>query len=153
MSNRDFVTISSLIDDLKIISESDYRIIGYSSKYDLLYHEWLESSLDIDDDIFRSESLLLFEIIEHYRPTYFLVNDKKRKVSISEETQEFLVVNFQPLYSHPKMRKVALISNEELSIQGQAESTMEDIDKGTISNTAQFAFFIDVTQAIDWLEI
>jgi hypothetical protein len=153
MPSRDFVTVSSLIDDLEVISESDFRIIAHSQKHDLLYHEWLESSLDIDDDIFRSESLYLFKIVEQYLPTFFLVNDKKRKTSISEETQEFLVVNFQPLYAHPKMRKVALISNEELSIQGQAESTMEDVDKGSISNTTEFAFFIDVSQGIEWLGI
>jgi hypothetical protein len=51
------------------------------------------------------------------------------------------------------MRKVALVSNEELSIQGQAESTMEDIDRNTIGNTAEFAFFIDVEQAVKWFGI
>ncbi len=150
---RDLALVSSLIDDLEIISESEYGVVGYSKEHDLMYHEWLESSLEIDDDVFRSECLHLFKILEEYRPTLFLVNDKKRKTSISEETQEFLVVNFQPLYAHPKMRKVALVSNEELSIQGQAESTMEDIDKNTSSNTAEFTFFIDVAQAVKWFGI
>lgn len=153
MPNRDLATVKSLIDDLVIISQSEYRVIGRSIKQDLVYHEWLESSLEIDDDIFRSECLLVFKILEEYRPAFFLANDKKRKAIISTEIQEFLVVNFQPLYAHPKMKKVALISNEELSIQGQVENTMEDIDKGTVDNSAEFAFFFDVTQAITWLGI
>lgn len=153
MTGRDFKIVSDLIDDLEIIQESEFRVIGYSKKHNLIYHEWLESSLEIDDDIFRSESLNLFKVVEKYRPVLFLVNDKKRKTSISKDTQEFLVVNFQPLYAHPKMRKVALVSNEELSIQGQAESTMEEIEKETISDTAQFSFFMDITQAVDWLGI
>ena len=153
MPNRDLTMVRSLVDDLEIIAQSDYRIIGYSKKHDLVYHEWLESSLEIDDDTFRSECLYVFQLIEEIRPGLFLANDKKRKAIISIELQEFLVVNFQPLYAHPRFKKLALVSNEGLSMQGQIESTMEDVDKSTISNTAEFAFFIDVTQAIEWLGI
>lgn len=151
MKNRDFTIVSSLINDIQIVHQSDYGVIGYSPKHEIIYHEWFEDAMEIDDETFKLHSLNLFNILEKYRPVFFLVNDKKRKLSISSEINEFLVMNFQPIYAHPKMKKVALISNEKLSIQGQAENAMEDVDKSTISNTSQFAFFIDVTQAVEWL--
>ena len=151
---NDFLTITSLIPDLKIISRSEYRVMAFSGRYRLLYHEWFETSLDVDDDVFRSETLELFKALELERPVYFVVNDKKRKTSISDDINEFLVVNFQPIFSHPTMKKVALISNEKLSIQGQAESTMEEVkNMAPPAVGAEFQFFIDVTQAVAWLEL
>ncbi len=151
MDTTDFIQLQKIIPEVKIIIQSNYRFIAYSSNESLLYHEWLEEGTDIDDDIFRSESLLLFEVLQKYRPTFFLVNDKKRKLSISKEINEFLVVNFQPIYAHSSMKKVALISNEMLSIQSQAESTMEDVNNSKVPSEAVFNFFIDITQAIEWL--
>jgi hypothetical protein len=149
MEINDFSQLRSLVPKMKIISESEYRLIGFSEEQSLVYHEWLDDSQDIDDDAFKSETLELFRVLERLRPAYFIVNDKKRKTSISSEINEFLVVNFQPIYSH--MKKVALVSNEKLSIQSQAESTMEDVKNVSESTGAEFNFFIDVRQAVDWI--
>jgi len=153
METSDYMLVKSLVPEIRIINETEFRLIGYTKEHALLYHEWHAHSEEIDDEIFKSHSLELFQVLEKLRPTYFLVNDKKRKLSISTEINEFLVVNFQPIYSHPTMKKVALVSNELLSIQGQAESTMEDIDKAAKSKGAEFNFFVDVTQAMQWLGI
>jgi len=141
--------LKSLIPDADIVMETDYRIIVYSKSCSLVYHEWKETSLDIDDDTFKSEALDLFKMMEKLKPDYLLPNDKKRKTSISPEINEFLVVNFQPFYA--KMKKVALVNNEMLSIQGQAEHTMEDVEKATPDGMAQFNFFDSVEQAIKWM--
>ncbi len=153
METSDFSVVLQLVPDMKIISRSEHRIVGFSEKHSLLYHEWLESSLDIDDEIFKSQGLEFFEVLEQLRPAYLIANDKKRKLSISSEINEFLVVNFQPIFSHPSMKKVGLVSNEMLSIQGQAESTMEEIKNSSAPKGATSNFFIDVSQAVEWLEL
>ena len=145
----DFTLLKTLIPDSEIIFETDYRIIAYSKKRSLIYHEWLETSLEIDDETFKSEALELFAIMTRLQPDYLLPNDKKRKTSISDEINEFLVVNFQPFYA--KMKKVALVSNEMLSIQSQAEVTMEDVQKATPDAMADFSFFDNVESAIKWM--
>src|SRR5687767_4132120 len=138
MGTIDLDKLKAFIPDLNVILETDYRIIAYSEKKSLVYHEWRETSLEIDDDTFKSEALDLFSLMEKLQPQYLLPNDKKRKTSISPELNEFLVVNFQPFYA--RMKKVALVSNEKLSIQGQAETTMEDVQKETAEGMAEFNF-------------
>ncbi len=150
MRMQDFSLISSTIPDMKIVSESEYRLIAYSEKHGLEYHEWHPDSSEIDDDTFKAETFELMKIIERLRPVYIIANDKKRKISISEEINDFLVGNFQALHSRLALKKVAVISNEQLSIQGQAESTLEELKKDSPDN-AEFRFFIDVGQALDWL--
>jgi hypothetical protein len=149
MGTIDLNQMKKLVSDIQVISESDYRLIAYSKKESLVYHEWLETSLEIDDDTFKSEALELFAILEELKPDYLLPNDKKRKTSISDEINEFLVVNFQPFYA--KMKKVALVRNEKLSIQGQPELTMEDVQKATPGGMAEFCFFDNVESAVKWM--
>lgn len=149
MGTIDLNQLKKLIPDIHVISESDYRLVAYSEKKSMVYHEWLETSLEIDDDTFRSEALELFEIMTKLKPDYLLPNDKKRKLSISDEINEFLVVNFQPFYA--KMKKVALVRNEMLSIQGQPEVTMEDVQKATPGGMAEFSFFDNVESAVKWM--
>jgi len=150
METSDFLILKSLVPDIKIVSQSEFRIIAYSEKHSLLYHEWLDT-FEIDDDTFKSEGLELFHLIEQLRPACLVPNDKKRKTSISDEINEFLVVNFQPFYSHPSMKKVALVNNEMLSTQGQAETVMEDVKQVSPAEGAQFNFFNGVEQAIKWV--
>lgn len=148
---NDFLTLQSLVSDIEVISESEFRQIGFSKEYSLLYHEWFDDSEDIDEAIFMGESAELFEVLRKLRPRYFIPNDRKRKVSLSEDLNDYLVGNFQPIYAHPTMKKVALVNNERLSIQGQAENTMEEVKQSSSASGAEFMFFNDLHQAVKWL--
>lgn len=153
MNTTDFLQLQAHVPDIKIILETKLRLLAYSEKHSLFYHEWHPDSDEMDEEIYKSETFILFEVLDEYRPTYMIVNDRKRKLKISPELKEFLVENTKTLQALASVKNVAIINNELLSNQGQAESTMDEVKDKSMPNGSQLRYFIDVNLAVRWLGI
>jgi hypothetical protein len=105
----------------------------------------------MDENIFKEEVLEVINEVKVLRPSYFLANDKFREIRITEELNEFLLVNFFPIYGHPTVKKVGMIRSSSLSFQSELETAMEELSSSVSEADRTFRFFDDVQPAIDWL--
>lgn len=151
MNKRDLDYIFQTIPDLTNVLKSEYRLLAYSEKDSLIYHLWLPDAPEMDEDIFKTEILEVIEQIKKIRPSFFLANDKYREIHISAELNEFLLVNFFPIYGHASVNKVGMIRSSSLSFQSELETTMEELSSSVSESERTFRFFDDVEPAIEWL--
>lgn len=152
MSNRELVIGFQKIPDLTIVLQSEYRILAHSVNNSMVYHLWLPDAPEMDEDIFKEEVLEVINQIKIIRPSFFLANDKFREIRITEELNEFLLVNFFPIYGHPTVKKVGMIRSSSLSFQSELETAMEELSSTVSESDRTFRFFDDVEPAIEWLE-
>lgn len=153
MSNRELSIGVQKIPDLTIVLQSEYRILAHSVENSMVYHLWLPDGAEMDEDIFKEEVLEVINEIKILRPAYFLANDKFREIRITEELNEFLLVNFFPIYGHPNVKKVGMIRSSSLSFQSELETAMEELSSSVSEADRTFRFFDDVQPAIDWLMV
>ncbi len=151
MSNRELVIGFQKIPDLTIVLQSEYRILAHSVNNSMVYHLWLPDAPEMDEDIFKEEVLEVINQIKIIRPSFFLANDKFREIRITEELNEFLLVNFFPIYGHPTVKKVGMIRSSSLSFQSELETAMEELSSTVSESDRTFRFFDDVEPAIEWL--
>ena len=151
MSNRELSIGVQKIPDLTIVLQSEYRILAHSVENSMVYHLWLPDAPEMDEDIFKEEVLEVINQIKIIRPSFFLANDKFREIRITEELNEFLLVNFFPIYGHPTVKKVGMIRSSSLSFQSELETAMEELSSTVSESDRTFRFFDDVQPAIDWL--
>ena len=151
--DNNYISIQTIIPDIKIISESAYFIIGFSEKKSLFYHFWKDEVEEMDEDSFKVEIADVLDILEKVRPTYLLVNDKKRKHFISQDVNDFIVAGFVPIYTNQGLKKIAIVSNEMFTRQIQSEKIVQELENSSGSRGATFMFFIDISLAIEWLQL
>jgi len=149
INSTEFIAVKSKFPDVNIVLESEFRMVAYSTQHSLLYHEWLIGNDELDEDTFKSEILLAISSVEEFRPAYFIVNDKNRQIRFTTELNEFLMVNFMPVYSHSSVKKVLILRSDFLTVQSELEIMMEEISKG--DNKSPFKFYDHISQVLDVL--
>lgn len=130
------------------IYKSKFLEISFSENKNLLYFTWLDTTVEMNEEDYKSEMLNYLEELKKYAPSILLVDDRQMQFVISVELQEWIGANIFSVGIEVGLKAFAVVMNEDIITQLSTQLSAEENPEPEILKSA---FFDNLEDAEQWL--
>ncbi len=129
------------------VFENKFLQIFIETENNIIIGYWTQETEDAEHDDFKNWNSEIIKIMEQYNPKKFLANTIDHKFKITPDLQEWSVVNVFGRFAKAGIRKLAMVTTDDLFSQVSMEQFTDEYQDGDIVTK----YFDNKEKARNWL--
>lgn len=134
----------------KNIARSNYIEVFYDEDTNLYRARYLPATINMTDQEWRDQMMMLKKLIEKYRPKYIIDDNRERLYGYSPEMQEWTLSLFTELWNRIELKKYAQILPKEI-IGKLTSMQIEEMAVNDFEMKYQYKMIDDYESALSWI--
>lgn len=141
-----------LKENLRLITDTPERSYLMDEANSLLVASWKAGKANVyDEDRYRSNAMTLADLIKTRRPEYIMVDCRHLGFELTYQDHIWYVNQTRAIWEKAKVKKMAFIFKDNLSVQVSMEGLREAAQEEGIKNF-EHRIFESVVDAAGWLK-
>lgn len=132
---------------MTILYETKYKKISLIASDSLLITQWKTASLQLTEDIFKTEIINWLDQVKKYSPQRLLIDTRNFKFILIPEIQEWFAQEVFTVYPATGVQKKAFLVADDFISQVALEQHIENVT----NQTFKVAFYESEEDALAWL--
>jgi len=132
--------------------KNNYYVLEVNIANSMLVYTSFPESENMEEEDLKDGFLKTTEMIEKYKPQFFLSDSRQQNSAISPEIQVWIAQNIYPRWYKAGLKKLAIVIPQELIANLSIEQVVDEIEIVKEANAYEIRYFESDTTAKEWLK-